>query len=238
MFFLGKLRFARGTPRVEHGFQAFERRGFRLCLLAPRFQQLRHLRRALFHRLKIGETQLRLDDVDIAQRIDSPLHMRDVRTLKAAHHMRDRIHLTNVLKELIAKPLALRRALHEPRNIDKTHARRRRFLGMIEIRQHRQTRIRHRHHADVRLDRAERIVRRFRARLRNRVEQRALAHIRQTDNTDLKIAHRDSFFHRIYFKVHYFNEYACYVIPKNAENVNRCTILFVLMNTYRYKSCI
>ena len=107
MFFLGKLRFARGTPRVEHGFQAFERRGFRLCLLAPRFQQLRHLRRALFHRLKIGETQLRLDDVDIAQRIDSPLHMRDVRTLKAAHYMRDRIHLTDVLKELIAKPLAL-----------------------------------------------------------------------------------------------------------------------------------
>ena len=168
----------------------------RLCLLAAGLQQLCHLRHALLHRLEIGKAELRLNDVDVAQRVDRPLHMGDVCTLKAADNVRHGIHLTDVLKELVAQPLALRCALHKTRDIDKANTRRGRLLGMVEIGQHLETRIRHRHHAHIRLNRAERIVRRLCTRLCNRIEQRALAHIRQPHNSNLKIAHDDSLFHR------------------------------------------
>ena len=79
----------------------------RLCLLAAGFQQLCHLCHALFHRFEVGKAQLRLDNVDVAQRIDRPLHVRDVGALEAADDVRHGIHLADVLKELVAEPLAL-----------------------------------------------------------------------------------------------------------------------------------
>ena len=65
-------------------------------------------------------------------------------------------------------------------------------VGMIcadfaSCRERIEPRIRHRHFADVRLDRAEWIVRRLRRRRRGqRIEQRRLADIRQSDNPAFK----------------------------------------------------
>ena len=121
--------------------------------------------------------------------------MRDIRTFKAADNVRHGIHLADVFEEFIAKPFALRRSLHKSRNIDKPDARRCRLLGVIEIGQHLEARIRHRHHTHIRLNRAERIIRCLCARLRDRIEQRTLAHVRQTDDSNFQIAHVYSLFH-------------------------------------------
>ena len=208
LLLLGELHLARRPPRIERLLQALQCCVLRLCLLAPRFQQFRHLDEAFFHRLQIGKAQLCLDDVNIAQRVNAALYMRDVRALKAAHHMGDSIHLADVLEELISQPLALRGALHKACNIDKAHTGGCRLFGMIEIRQHLEARIRHGHDAHIRLNRAERIVRRLCARLRDSVEQRAFSHIRQTDDSDFKIAHRYSSKTR-------YDRYTRYVIAHN-----------------------
>ena len=97
----------RVLPLVERRFQTFKRGVFCLCLLAAGFQQLHHLYHPLFHGFEIGKAQLRLNDVDVAQRINCALHVGDVRALEAADDVRHGIHLTDVLEELVAQPLAL-----------------------------------------------------------------------------------------------------------------------------------
>ena len=110
--------------------------------------------------------------------------MRDVRVDKATHDMGYSINLTDVFKELVAKALTLRRALDEAGDIDKTHGSRRRLLGIVEFMQDLKARVWHRDNADIRLNRAEREIGRFSAGLRDGIEKRALADIRQTDNTN------------------------------------------------------
>jgi hypothetical protein len=153
-------------------------------LLAAGLGDLGELHDALLDDLEIGKAELRLDDLDVAQRVDAALDMRDVRVLEAAHDMGDRIDLADVLEELVAKALALRRALDEARDVHEAHRGRRRLLRIIHLVQHLEPRIRHRDDTDIRLDRAEREIRGLRARLRDGVEKRALADIRQTDDTD------------------------------------------------------
>jgi hypothetical protein len=43
----------------------------------------------------------------------------DVRILKTANNLDDRIHFTDVAEKLIAEPLSLAGTLHKSRNVDK-----------------------------------------------------------------------------------------------------------------------
>ena len=66
----------------------------------------------LFEAFEIGQHQLGLDRLDIGDRIDAALDMRDVGILKAAHDMGDGIDLADIGEELVAEPLAFRSAAH------------------------------------------------------------------------------------------------------------------------------
>ena len=59
------------------------------------------------------------------------------------------------------------------------------LLGLHDLGERVEPRVRHRHDADVRVDRAERIVLRRDLRARERVEQRRLADVRQSDDAAL-----------------------------------------------------
>ena len=158
---------------------ALEQRALANRILVAALGGLRGAIDRLVDGLQIRERELRVDDVDVRDRIDLAGHVHDVRALEAAHDVRDRIGLADVRQELVAEPFALRRASDEPRDIDELHRRRQDLLRLHDRRELLEPLIRHRHHADVRIDRAERIVLRRDLRARQRIEQRGLADVGQ-----------------------------------------------------------
>ena len=133
--------------------------------------------------LKVGHDQLRVDDLNVAQRIGRALDMRDVRVFKAADDVNDRVAAADVREELVAEPLALRRALDKACNVDELDDGGRELLGVVLVAQPFEPLVRHGHDADVRVDGAERVVVRGDTRVRDGVEQSGLADIRQPDDT-------------------------------------------------------
>ena len=109
--------------------------------------------------------------------------MGDIAILEAAHHMSHRIHLADMLQELVAQALALAGPLHQSGNVHEADRGGSGLLGVIHLMEDIQPAIRHRHHAYIRLDGAERIVGSFGASLGNSVKQRGLAYVRQAHNT-------------------------------------------------------
>jgi hypothetical protein len=63
-------------------------------------------RLALLQALEVGEHQLSLDRVRVAQGIDPALDMDDIGILEAAQHVHDRVDLADVGEELVAQALA------------------------------------------------------------------------------------------------------------------------------------
>ena len=96
--------------------------------------------------------------------------------------MSDGIGLTNVRQELVTQPLALRRAGHESGDIDELHGRRQDLLRLDDVGKYLQTKIRHGNDADVRLDRAERVVLGGDLSCRQRVKQCRFANVGQADD--------------------------------------------------------
>ena len=137
----------------------------------------------LRHGFHVGQDQLGFDRLDVARRIDRPVDMDDVVVLKAAHDVDDRVHLADVGEELVAQTLAAARALDQTGDVDELDRRGGVLLGMVHFAQHVQTAVRHGHHAGVRLDGTERIIGGLRAGAGDGVKQRALADVRQTDDS-------------------------------------------------------
>ena len=130
-----------------------------------------------------------MNRVNVAERVNRVGDVRDVFVLETAHDVSNGVDLADVFQKFVAEPFALRRALYQPGNVDEADGCGRSFFGAVKFRQDLKARIGHGDDADVRLNRAERIIRRLCARLRYRVKQRRLAHVRQTDDTDFKTAH-------------------------------------------------
>ena len=64
---------------------------------------------AALEAFEIGQHQLGLDRLGVADRIDRALDMDDVAVGEAAHHMGDRIDLADMAEKLVAEPLAAAR---------------------------------------------------------------------------------------------------------------------------------
>ena len=107
----------------------------------------------------------------------------DVGVIKAANDMNNGVGIADIAEELVAETFALRRALDETRDIHELDRGRGILFRLVHLREIVQPRVRHGDDADVRLDRAERIVRRLRPGVCQRIEKRALAHIGQTHDT-------------------------------------------------------
>ena len=98
--------------------------------------------------------------------------------------MHDGVYLADVGEKLVAQSLAAARALHEPRNVHKFQRGGGVLLRMIHFGQHVQPVIRYGDDAGVRFDGAEGIVCGLRARAGDRIEQGALADVRQAHNAE------------------------------------------------------
>jgi hypothetical protein len=154
-------------------------------VLVLRLRRLLGPLQALLHALQVGERELGVDDLDVGQRIDPAGDVHDVVVLEAAHHVRDRVDLADVREELVAEAFTLRCALDDAGDVDELDRRRHHALRAHDVRQRGQPRIRHRYDADVRVDGAERIVLRRDLRARQRIEERGLADVRQSDDAAL-----------------------------------------------------
>ena len=137
---------------------------------------------ALLHGLQVGVDQLEVDGLHVTHGIDGAVDVGDVFVLKAADDVHDGVHLADVGEEFVAQTLAARRAAHQARDVHKLDDGGGVLFGVVHLGQHVQTAVGHRHHAGVGLYRAKRVVRGLRARLGDRVEQRALADVRQSHN--------------------------------------------------------
>ena len=135
-------------------------------------------------RSEIGQDQLGVDHFDVAHRIDRRADVMDVGVLEAADDLHDRVHLADVAEELVAQAFARARAFHETGDVDELDRGRDDLLRTREFRQDFEPRIGHGDDAEVRIDRAERIVRRLRlARSGDGVEERRFSDIRQADDS-------------------------------------------------------
>ncbi len=132
---------------------------------------------------EVGEHEFRFDRVGIADRVDAAFDMGDVGIFEAAEHMDDGIDFADIGEELVAEAFALRGTAHEAGDVDEGDARRDDFLRLAGLCQQLHAWIGNRHFTGVRLDRAERIVRRLRRRrARQCIEESGLAHIGKPDD--------------------------------------------------------
>src|SRR6478736_2483696 len=137
----------------------------------------------LLRGIQILEAEFGLNRANVGNRVDSVLHVHHVLVLEAAHHMSHRVDFANVRQELVAQAFTLGRAAHQAGNVHEANAGQDLLVGVVHLGERTDALVRHCHDADVRLDRAEREIRRFRLGVRQRVEQSAFADIRQTDDS-------------------------------------------------------
>ncbi len=137
---------------------------------------------AALQALEVGQHQLGLDGVGVADGIDIALDMRDF-ALETAEHVDDGVDLADVGEELVAEPFALAGAAHQAGDVDEAELGRHDLRRLGKAGEHLQPLVGHGDAADVRLDGAERVVGRLRRRRRRqRVEERRLADVRQPDD--------------------------------------------------------
>ena len=131
----------------------------------------------------VGEHQLQIDGADVPHRVHAAIHMDDVAVFKAAHHMNDHIHLTDVGEEFVSQTLAFGSAFDQTGNIHKFQDGRGDFFGMVNFCQSIQPFIGHINDAHIGIDGAEGIVGRLGLQVGQCVKKGALAHIGQAHDT-------------------------------------------------------
>ena len=137
-------------------------------------------------RVEVGELELELQHVDVADGVDTSLDVGDVGVVERAHDDRGGVGLADVSEEAVAEPLAAACAPHESSDVGERH-RRGDHLGRLEERREPvEAIVGNGHDAGVGLDRRERIVADRRARLGHRVEERGLPRVRQPDDADIE----------------------------------------------------
>lgn len=139
-----------------------------------------------FGGLQVGQRQLGFDDFDVGDRIDLAGHVDHVGIFEAAHHVDDGVGFADVREELVAQAFALAGARHQAGDVDEFDRGRQDALGLDDLGQLLQTRIRHLDHADVRLDGAERIVLGGDAGAGQSVEECRFANVGQADDAALQ----------------------------------------------------
>ena len=84
-------------------------------------------------RSEVGQNQLRVNDFDVAHRIDRAADVVNVAILEAAHDLHDRVYFADVAEELVAEAFARARAFHEPRDVDELNRGGDDFLRMRKL---------------------------------------------------------------------------------------------------------
>ena len=151
-------------------------------LVEPRF--LLQPRQRLLDGLQVGEDELGVDDLHVVAGVDLALDVDDVGVGEDPDHLADRVALADVGEELVAETGALARTLDDARDVDEGHRRGQDPLAAEDAREHLEPVVRYADDADVRLDRREGVVRCEHVVLGQRVEQRRLSDVGETDDSD------------------------------------------------------
>ena len=112
--------------------------------------------------------------------------MDHVRVLEGARHHADGVRLADVGEELVAQPLALAGAAHDPGDVHEGDRRRYHPRGVEQLGELVQARIRQGHNPHVRLNGRERVVGGQDGRAGQSIEQGGLADVGQSDDSDGK----------------------------------------------------
>ena len=177
-----------GLPRVEvlaHALQDRSRRRDRVLVAGLRRPSRRA--QAALDGLEVGEREFGVDHVDVGDRIDAcPATC----TMSSLTKQRTTCAMASVsrmcARNLLPRPSPFDAPATRPAMSTNSTVVGRIFSGFDDRGERLQPQVRHRHDADVRIDRAERIVRgRGVLRLRDRVEERRLAHVGQADDAAL-----------------------------------------------------
>ena len=134
----------------------------------------------------VRQNELRIDDFNVAQGVHGTKLVDDVVIVKAAHHLHDGVHFTDIRQELVAQSGSFRGALDQAGNVHEFNERGDDFFRAGHVGKHLQAGVRHRDHAHVRINGAEGIIGRLGlAGSGDRVEEGGLADVGETYNTCL-----------------------------------------------------
>ena len=123
---------------------------------------LDEVRHASLERFQVGKHQLGLDRLRVRDRIDAAFDVGHVAALETAQDVDDRVDLANVGEELVAEALAFARAANEAGDVDELDLGLDFLGGLGDCRDLVEPLVGDSDAADIRLDRAEGIVRRLR----------------------------------------------------------------------------
>ena len=152
--------------------------------LSPRLTSLPTLLAALLHGVEVGEHQLGVDHFDVAHGSTVPTRGGRRRSSKQRTTWTMASTSRTWVRNLLPSPSPWLAPLTRPGDVDELDRRGDDDAGLGDALQLGQPRVGHRHDADVRIDGAERIVRRLGfAGPGDGVEQRGLADVRQTDDS-------------------------------------------------------
>ena len=141
--------------------------------------------------LEVGVDQLGLDRLDIAQRVDLALGVHDALVGVGAHHVHDRVGLTDIGQEPVAQSFAAMRARHQAGDVVEGDRVRHDLGGADDLGDRVQPLVGHRDDRHVGFDRGEGVVGGLGGDPGERGEQRGLAGVRHADDPDLH-RHRSS----------------------------------------------
>ena len=134
--------------------------------------------------LQVGQDQLGLDRAEVGLRVHLAVDVGDVLVAEDARDLADRRGLADVGEELVAQSLALRGAADDAGDVHELHGRGQDLGRAEELGQRLEPLVGDADDADVGLDRRERVVRREHVVLGQRVEERRLARVGETDDAD------------------------------------------------------
>ena len=135
-----------------------------LCQRLIHSRLLAHLGDPSFQDLDIGKNQFQIDRLDVPERIDAAVHMHHIGVLKAAHHVNDGVHLTDVAQELVAESFSLRCSLNQTGDVHELDHSGRHLFGVVHISEKLQPLVRNGYDSHIGIDGAERIICGFRSR--------------------------------------------------------------------------
>ena len=134
---------------------------------------------------QVGQRQLGLHRLRVGDRVHRALRARDAFALEAAHDMGDRVDLPDVAQEPVAEPLARAGAGHKAGDVHELDRARHRPRRLEQAPDLLEPHVAHLDHADVGLDRAERVGGDVRLPAAGEgVEQGGLAGVGQPDDAD------------------------------------------------------
>jgi len=136
--------------------------------------------------LQVFQEKLGVDDLHVAHRIDRSVHVRHLFVLEAAHHVNDGVDLPDLREKLIAESLPLGGSLDEACDVDELDGRRDRLGGVSKLRDARQPLVGNGNNSHIGIHCAEGIVVCVRPSFAQRVEDRGLSDVGETDETALQ----------------------------------------------------